>query len=65
MKHALRFCLLMLIASTASLAAPISIKSPITAVEKQKVDAFLNGHSALQESEVTNKAVSGWVRLNP
>ena len=47
MKYALRFCLLMLIASTASLAAPISIKSPITAVEKQKVDAFLGGRSAL------------------
>ena len=48
MKHALRFCLLMLIASTASLAAPVLIKSPITAVEKQKVDAFLGGRSALQ-----------------
>ena len=50
MKHALRFCLLMLIASTASLAAPISIKSPITAVEKQKVDAFLKGRSVLEVS---------------
>ena len=47
MKYVLRFCLLMLIASTASLAAPIPIKSPITAVEKQKVDAFLGGRSAL------------------
>ena len=47
MKHALRFCLLLLIASTVSVAAPIAIKSPITAVDKQRVDAFLGGRSAL------------------
>ena len=50
MKHALRFCLLMLIASSSLLAAPISIKSSITAAEKQKVDAFLKGRSALEVS---------------
>lgn len=47
MKHALRFCLLMLVASTVSFAAPITVKSPITAVDKQKVDAFLGGRSVL------------------
>jgi len=47
-KHALRFCLLMLVASASLLAAPLSIKSAITAIEKQKVDAFLNGRSALE-----------------
>ena len=58
MKYALRFCLLMLIASTASLAAPISIKSPITAVEKQKVDAFLGGRSALEVSSYRSPHLS-------
>ena len=48
MKHALRFCLLMLVASTSIIAAPLSIRSSITAIEKKKVDAFLNGRSALE-----------------
>ena len=47
-KHALRFCLLMLVASSSIIAAPLSIKSSITAIEKKKVDAFLNGRSALE-----------------
>lgn len=51
MKHALRFCLLMLVASTSILAAPLSIKSSITAIEKKKVDAFLNGRSAREVSD--------------
>ena len=46
--HALRFCLLTLVASCSTLAAPLPIKSAITAIEKSKVDAFLNGRSALE-----------------
>ena len=48
MKHALRFCLLLLV--TSAFAAPLSIKSSITAIEKKKVDAFLNGRSVLEIS---------------
>ena len=48
MKHALRFFLLTLVASFSALAAPLPIKSAITAIEKQKVDAFMNGRSALE-----------------
>lgn len=58
MKHALRFCLLVLIASTASFAAPIPVKSPITAVEKQKVDAFLGGRSALEVDSYSSPYLS-------
>ena len=57
-KHALRFCLLMLIASTAVLAAPVLIKSSITAVEKHKVDAFLGGRSALEVNRYSSPDLS-------
>lgn len=58
MKHALRFCLLMLVAGTVSVAAPISIKSPITAVDKQRVDAFLEGRSALEVDSYSSPHLS-------
>lgn len=50
MKHALRFGLFvsLLVANFSILAAPLVIKSAVTAIEKQKIDAFLNGRSPLE-----------------